>query len=361
MNFHIEYLSFFVIQADGEGESGSKNYKHYQTLDESSYEESELSGFLDGELGKIAKRKAERNPRAEQVPTKIGRFIVEPGYGADSNPNFNQFDRLRGAESAEQFLGFADDMLRAYMDASAIRGGVLLIARAKLPKHTDERFVFVMKCDFEQKIARITDERSLLNKVEMAISAKNMKSILYPHMPEPGMIEPWELKIHQASHAKYFEDFLKFVEYEKSVPEIMNERVVQMAQQYIEDNYEEMSPQREQEEKELELWAYGDQRELQEKWTPQQVVEAAAPLIEEKPDLELKLKLGHITVRGLLADYGDRVHIAKEGGRYVILIEGDELLFDRAVSPVELARPETLEATVRRIREKVEEESSVPY
>ncbi|WP_248925669.1 DUF3900 domain-containing protein [Paenibacillus hamazuiensis] len=358
MDFTVEYLSFFVIQTEGDE---SKHYKHFQTLDESGYEESELSSFLDGELAKIAKRKAERNPRAEQVPTKIGRFIVEAGYDVDSNPNYNQFNRLREAETKEQFLNFADDMLRAYMDASAIRGGALFIARAKLPKYTDERFVFLMKCDFEQKIARITDERSLLHQVEMAISAKNMKSIMYPHMPEAGMVEPWELKIHQSSHAKYFEDFLKFVEYEKSIPEIMNDRVVQMVQQYIEEKYEPESPLRQQEEQDLELWAYSEERELQHKWTPQQVVEAAAPLIEQKPDLELKLKLGHITVRGLLADYGDRVHIAREGGRYVVLIEGDSLMFDRAVSPVELAQPETLEQAVERIRSKAEEEDGVPY
>ncbi len=40
-------------------------------------------------------------------------------------------------------------------------------------------------------------------------------------MPEEGMVEVGELKIHQASHARYFEDFLKFVEYERSMPEIM--------------------------------------------------------------------------------------------------------------------------------------------
>lgn len=361
MDFTIEFLSFFVIQTEGDETQESKSYKHYQTLDESGYEASELSSFLDGELPRIAKRKAERNPRAEQVPTKIGRFIVEPGYGVDSNPNYNQFERLRQAETAEQFLGFADDMVRTYMDTSSIRGGALFIARAKLPKYTDEPFIFVMKCDFEQKIARITDERSLLRKVEMAISAKNMKSILYPHMPEPGMIEPWELKIHQSSHAKYFEDFLKFVEYEKSVPEMMNERIVQMVQHYIEETYEEESPLRQQEEQDLELWSCGGQRELQEKWTPQQVIEASARFIEEKPDMELKLKLGHIAIRGLLADYGDRIHIAKEGGRYVVLIEGDSLLFDRTVSPVELARSETLEQVVQRIRSKVLEDDGVPY
>ncbi|MFC6456083.1 DUF3900 domain-containing protein [Paenibacillus vulneris] len=36
---------------------------------------------------------------AEQVPTKIGRFTVEPGYDLHSYPNYNQFARLRTADS----------------------------------------------------------------------------------------------------------------------------------------------------------------------------------------------------------------------------------------------------------------------
>ena len=34
-------------------------------------------------------------------------------------------------------------------------------------------------------------------------------------MPEEGMIEESEMKIHEASHAHCFKDFLKYVEYMK--------------------------------------------------------------------------------------------------------------------------------------------------
>ncbi|MDQ0194296.1 hypothetical protein J2T20_002664 [Paenibacillus wynnii] len=37
----------------------------------------------------------------------------------------------------------------------------------------DNPFVFIMKCDFEPKIARSADEKSLISQVEMAISARN--------------------------------------------------------------------------------------------------------------------------------------------------------------------------------------------
>ena len=58
-------------------------------------------------------------------------------------------------------------------------------------------------------------------------------------MPEEGMVEVGELKIHQASHARYFEDFLKFVEYERSMPEIMKTQVMDMVYDQIEDVFEE--------------------------------------------------------------------------------------------------------------------------
>ncbi|WP_286885268.1 DUF3900 domain-containing protein, partial [Aneurinibacillus sp. UBA3580] len=244
MEFTVQYLSFFVVR--GEEERGEKGYKHYQTLDEMEYMNSTLRDFLDGEFVRTAKRKVERNPKTEQAPTKIGRFVVEPGHELDSNPNYNLFARLRGADDKEEFRRHSENLVRAYMNTSAIRGGALIVARARLTKYFDDPFVFVMKCDFEPKIATITDERSLVKKVEMAINAKNMKSIQYPHMPEEGMLEEWELKIHQASHARYFEDFLKFVEYEKSLPEIVNTQVLGLVQQYIDAVYEEESEERQQ-------------------------------------------------------------------------------------------------------------------
>jgi hypothetical protein len=350
MKFTIQFLSFFVIQEEGSETAASKTYKHYQTLDGYDYEDSSIQQFLDGEFARIAKRKVERNPRAEQVPTKIGRFITEPGFALESNPNFNVFARLRSATSKQEFLNVSDELLNAYLQTSAVRGGAFLVANAKLPKYFDEPFVFIMKCDFEPKIARITDEKSLLNQVEMAINAKNMKSIQYPYMPEEGMLEEAELKIHQASHARYFEDFLKYVEYEKSMPEILHSQVLGLVQQHMETEWQEKPAEaREQEERDIELWAASDKRELQEKWTPDQVMEASSYLVEQKPDLEMKFHIDHVLIKALLADYGRKLHIAKHGDRFVIMIEGASLNFDKGVSPVELLKPEDLHEVIERI------------
>lgn len=75
----------------------------------------------------------EKNPNTEQAPTKIGRFLVEPGYELDSNPNFNQLTRLRAADDKESFHNFGDDLLRSYLDTSAVRGGALIISQAIMP------------------------------------------------------------------------------------------------------------------------------------------------------------------------------------------------------------------------------------
>lgn len=76
------------------------------------------------------KRKSERHPKSEQVPTKIGRFVVEPGHDLDSNPNYNLFHRTRIADTKEQFYEMSEQFVRTYLDTSAVRGGVFLVASA---------------------------------------------------------------------------------------------------------------------------------------------------------------------------------------------------------------------------------------
>lgn len=352
MDFTITYLSFFVVHVEGKGEQANKHYKHFQTLNSETYESSALKDFLDGELTKIVKRKVERHPKTEQVPTKIGRFIVEPGHALDSNPNYNLFHRARFAATEEDFRKISEQFVSSYLDTSAVRGGVFLVASAKLRKYFDDPFVFIMKCDFEPKVASIADETSLIRNVEMAITTKNMKSIQYPYMPEEGMIEEGELKIHQASHARYFEDFLKFVEYEQSMPEIVKTQVIGMVREHIEETYEENSEEREQMEEAMETWAASPKREIREHFTTEQVVEAASQIVEHTPELELKMKADHISIKGLLADFGDQIHLAKVNGRYVTIIESDSILFEKGFSPIEFLKPDELDAVMERIKRK---------
>ena len=366
MKFAVQYLSFFVIQSEGSDPDGPKKYKHYQTLTHEEYQDSELKAFLDSEFKRIAKRKAEINAASEQVPTKIGRFIVEPGHDLTSNPNYNLFQRLRTAADKMEFHHCGDDLLRIYMDTQSVRGGAFVLATAKLNELYDDPFLFLFKCDFESKIARVSDEMSLISQVEMAINAKNIKSIQYPHMPEEGMLEEWELKIHQASHARYFEDFLKYVSYEKSKPEIVADQVMEMVHTYMETKWQgadvpyavegmdeaaetEETVAMRQEKQQFDVWAAGEKRELQEKWTHEHVVEAAKQIVELQPDLELKFKLDDVTIRGHMDDYGNNIHIARMNGRYVVLIEGDSFQFDKGVSPIELLHPEEMNEVLRRV------------
>lgn len=357
MEFTVQYLSFFVIHSEGSDTAATKAYKHYQTMDGYAYAHSELKHFLDGEFTRICKRKVEKNPNSEHSPTKIGRFIVEPGYELSSNPNYNLFLKLQSATGTAEFHNCCDDMIRMYMDTSAVRGGAMIIASAKLDMYFDEPFIFVLKCDFEPKVARISDETSLIAQVDMAISARGMKSIQYPFMPEEGMLEHFELKIHQASHSRYFEDFLKYVSYEKSMPEIVNEQVTTIVYQYIEQKCQTDEDEGEQERQTLEIWAASEKRDLQETWSHEQVMEAAEQLTELKHDLEFKFKLDQVSVKACLSDYGNQIHIARHNGKYVVLIEGDQFQFDRGISPIELLRPDDFNHIIRRIGErKMEEE-----
>src|SRR5690625_7752960 len=88
MDFQIQFLSFYVINIEDHDEQAAKKYKHFQTLDETEYEQSALKDFLDGELAKITKRKVDRHPKSDDAPTRIGRFIVESGHELDSNQNY---------------------------------------------------------------------------------------------------------------------------------------------------------------------------------------------------------------------------------------------------------------------------------
>lgn len=352
MEFEVEYLSFYVVQVEGKGDQADKRYKHFQTLNEEEYENSPLKDFLDGEFAKIVKRKVERHPKTDEVPTKIGSFIVEEGHDLTSNPNYNLFHRARFSESKEDFQQESEKFSIAYVDTSAVRGGAFIVARAKLRKYFDDAFVFILKCDFEPKVASISDETTLIRQVEMAITTKNMKSIQYPFMPEEGMIQDNELKINQSSHSRYFEDFLKYVEYGQSMPEIVKTQVIEMVRGHMEETFEPESEEREQLENAMEIWAASEKRELQERFEPEQVIEAASQLIEHTPELELKMKLDHVSVKGLLADYGDSIHLAKLNGKYVLLIEADAVTFEKGVSPVEFAKPDEIGTVVERIRQK---------
>ncbi|MCR8656382.1 DUF3900 domain-containing protein [Paenibacillus endoradicis] len=356
MDFRMNYLSFFVIQSESDkGSVGSyKAFKHYQTMDGDEYADSALKEFLDEEFIKIVKRKVERHPNTPNAPTKVGMFMVEPGYELGSNGNYNLFQRIREADHKERFHSLTDELVRVYMDTSAVRGGAFIVASCTLNTFFDEPFLFILKCDFEPKIARISDERSLIAQVEMAFSARSIKSIQYPHMEQEGILERWELKIHQASHARYFEDFLKYVSYEKPIPEVVSEQVVEMVHQYIEEKWQDnVSSERSQEENAVEVWAASEKRELQEWWTPQQVEEANYSLIQQKEDLTMAFKVGNVSIKGLLADYGVSVHIAKHNGRYVAVIEGDALQFEKGMSPVELLAPPPLEDIMEIIGTKV--------
>lgn len=166
------------------------------------------------------------------------------------------------------------------------------------------------------------------------------------------MMKENELKIHQSSHARYFEDFLKFVEYGESMPQIVKTQVMEMVYDRVDDIFEEGSEEREQFDEAMEIWAASPKREIQEHFTTEEVIEATAHIVEQAPEVELKLKADHIAIKGLLSDFGEQIHIAKGNGRYVLMIEADTLTFERGFSPIEFLKPDELEKVIERIARK---------
>jgi len=357
MNFSIDWLSFFVLeQIDDEG---TKQVRMSKILSHNEYEQSELKTFLDGEFTKIAKRKVEKNPLHDAAATKLGQFILEPGHPLDSNPNYGLFKRLLHSTAKEDIKSHSLDLLQSYVKTPQVRGGVLIIVKAKLDK-LDDSFLFLLKCDFEQKTAVITDENSLIAYAGIASNAKNIKSIMYPFMEEEGMVDIYHVKIHQFSHARYFEEFLKFIEYPRTITEIVSQEVISLAKQHIEYTYPEDSPQRQQEEEEIELIATSPKRELAEKWEHETVMEAMNIITEHQPEIELKFKLDHLQVRAMLSDYGTQMNIAKVNGRYVVVLEGDVLQFEKGFSPVEFLKPKSLHELVDDIERRAKEAAIHP-
>ncbi|EJL39485.1 hypothetical protein BAG01nite_33740 [Brevibacillus agri] len=350
MNFIIDWLSFYLIEQPEE-EDGIKQVRMTRYLGHDEYQRSELRDFLDGEFARIAKRKVEMNPKTEGTPTKLGQFVVEPGHPLDSNPNYALLNRLLAAETPGESKEPCQELVQSYLRTSQVRGGVLIVVRTRL-ELLDERYVFILKCDFEQKTAVITDEKSLISNVRMAINAKNMKSLMYPYMIESGMNDPYHVKIHQFSHARYFEEFLRFIEYPQTVTQLVSDEVISLARQHIEYTYPEESEERVREEEAIELIAASPKRELAEKWEHETVMEAMHIITDRQPEVELKFKLDHMQIRTLLADYGSNLHIAKVNGRYLVVLEGEQLQFERGVSPVEFAKPKSLAEVVKEIEER---------
>ncbi|MDQ0884254.1 DUF3898 domain-containing protein [Peribacillus sp. V2I11] len=84
-----------------------------------------------------------------------------------------------------------------------------------------------------------------------------------------------------------------------------------------------------------------------------QAVEATAQIVEHTPEANLRMRLGSTSVKGLLADFGDSVHLGKINGKYVLLIESDIIEFDKGVSPIEFHGPDDLMEIVEKISRKV--------
>lgn len=74
--------------------------------------------------------------------------------------------------------------------------------------------------------------------------------------------------------------------------------------------------------------------------------------MEHTPEAELSMKVGSTSVKDLLADFGDTIHLGKINGKYVLLLKADSIVFEKGVSPIEFHKPDVLMEIVERIGRK---------
>src|SRR5690625_7407975 len=107
------------------------------------------------------------------------------------------------------------------------------------------------------------------------------------------------------------------------MPEIMKTRVKTMVEEHFQEVYEDNDVELERFEQEMEVWEASPKRVIQERLTPNEVVEASAQIIEHTPEIELKMKLDHVAIEELLADIVDIFHLDIVYTRYVFNITAD--------------------------------------
>jgi hypothetical protein len=136
------------------------------------------------------------------------------------------------------------------------------------------------------------------------------------------------------------------------MPKKMKTQVMTMVQEHVYETYVGNRKESQQFEQEIEIWEASPKREIQERLTTEQVVEATAMIVEHTPEAELKMKLVDTHIKGMLADFGESLHLGKINGRYELLIEEDILSSEKGVSPIEFHKTDELGEIIEKITKR---------
>ncbi|WP_286182181.1 DUF3898 domain-containing protein [Peribacillus sp. JNUCC41] len=153
----------------------------------------------------------------------------------------------------------------------------------------------------------------------------------------------------KASHARYFENFLKFVEYGESMPEIMKNQVIHMVMSmYPHNSKKTVTNCTNSKKRPKRVKSVKSRSVLKPIWSSK----PQPRLSRDTPEAELRMKLGSTSIKGLLADFGDSIHLGKINGKYVLMIESNTIEFDKGVSPIEFHGPDELQVLIEKIKNK---------
>ncbi|WP_144558164.1 DUF3898 domain-containing protein, partial [Bacillus pumilus] len=84
----------------------------------------------------------------------------------------------------------------------------------------------------------------------------------------------------------------------------------------------------------------------------EEVTLGGSQIVEQRPDMRMKMGLGEREIKGVLGEFGEWMDIGKVKNGYVVVVEGEEMVFEKGRRGVELDKGNGLKEVVREVRQK---------
>ncbi|WP_144491870.1 DUF3898 domain-containing protein, partial [Bacillus sp. WP8] len=92
--------------------------------------------------------------------------------------------------------------------------------------------------------------------------------------------------------------------------------------------------------------------EIRERLDREQVREGGSDIVEESGDMRMKMGVGEREMKGVVGEFGEWMDIGKVKNGYVVVVEGDEMVFEKGRRGVEFDKANGSKEVVSELREK---------
>lgn len=342
LTWQHRYAAIFKCFAPSEDETK----KIYQELTVVGRDEIRKDADLTRVLGQLQRDLVTKRlySYAENPTSRLLEFRSDAG--ADGSQT--RLDGLRSARDKALVRRRARELAEHYVSVPGIREGVLifLVSTGIADDLTDD-CLFVFKCDFEQ-ISRIT-ERSLFEQVEDAIVEKTKKAALYPYFDDGRFDQETVRVFDELGQTQYWLDFLElgerkaeYLSTQQATDEVLGAEYPELAAEYADAVALGLPSVRSLEADE----ALVQRRRLD----TTDGMKVSRQVAEKAGDPKVTLRLGEVTVKAPLSQYGVSWLIAAEGDRRYVLVRGDKLESrTKMLTPLDAIEPASLEEALRRL------------